>query len=76
VAVGKIVVFTSEMIRVEVEADHWLVEPLRIGDALQLRTKLFLTGNTQPTAEFADIHAIWHKDKGELIPPDHIVDDE
>ena len=74
-AVSKVVVLTTDLIRFEIEATHWITESIRTGDAVQYRVKLHVAGSGEIVAEFNDVAAVWHLAKGDIIKPD-VPDDE
>ena len=73
---GKIVVLSSELIRFEIDAEYWTIEPVRVtaGEVVQHKVRLHITGLSGPVAEFTDVIAVWHLAKGDIIqPPDHVI---
>ena len=74
-----ICVFTTEGLLFEVQGATWVSERIRSdGGHTQVITKVYgkvvMTTPQDVVAEFTDVHAVWFKDKGELIKPD--PDDE
>ncbi len=74
----KVVIVTSAFLRFEIEASHWTAERLRNAEGeTQFVTRLYsqASGN-RPIAEFPDVHAIWDKSTGDLVPGTDLAEAE